>query len=279
MTLAQICSDLEIEIVPVQKHPGPGQTTAASTLQEILDRRGAGHLAQVVRTITETENRTRARIDAFALYAISDIMVAHPQWADSGLRWYEIFDTIDLGAIQRQAKANRGAVQQRHGVATLLYRELADVFAIDFPPPKTHAQRREEREAAKAAIAKRRTDAIEAKVELGRQLAALRDATPNNKRFGNLVRKQFDIHDSLFVGEVQRVARRYGDRPDVTGRVRNWHVLVALASPYLQESGRREFEAKIAAGEKVTAKSIAAAAGPRKNSRPSNIATIRAAGQ
>jgi hypothetical protein len=85
--------------------PGPGQTTAQETLQAILRDHVEGHLIQLLRTFTATENKN-ARIDSFALYAISDPIVAHPEWADSGLRWLEVFDRIDLGEIQRQAKLN-----------------------------------------------------------------------------------------------------------------------------------------------------------------------------
>jgi hypothetical protein len=84
-------------------------------------------LIQLLRTFSETENEN-ARIDAFALYAISDLMVAHPEWADSGLRWLDVFDRIDLGEIQRQAKLNRSTVPQREGIATMLFRELSDAF-------------------------------------------------------------------------------------------------------------------------------------------------------
>jgi hypothetical protein len=120
---------------------------------------------------------------------------------------------------------------------------------------------------------------IRKRIELGLQLAELRDATPNNKRFGNIVRKQFDIHDSPFVGELQRVARIYGDRQDVTDRVRNWHVLVALASPYLPQPARREFEEMILAGKHVTAKSVAASrAAKRRGGRPSKAAITQEAG-
>ena len=56
-------------------------------------------------------------------------MVAHPEWADSGLRWLEVIDRIDLGEIQRQAKLNRNTVPQREGIATMLFRELSEAFA------------------------------------------------------------------------------------------------------------------------------------------------------
>jgi hypothetical protein len=63
-------------------------------------------------------------------------MITHPEWADTGLRWLEVFDRIDLGEMQRQAKANRDAVPQRHGIATMLFRELSAAFAGDPPTAK-----------------------------------------------------------------------------------------------------------------------------------------------
>jgi hypothetical protein len=97
--LARICAGVGVEIIPIDKGtPRPGQTTAKATLRKILAERGEGHLVQLLRTFMETENNG-TRIDAFALLAISDIMVAHPEWADSGLRWLDVFDRIDLGEI------------------------------------------------------------------------------------------------------------------------------------------------------------------------------------
>jgi hypothetical protein len=245
--LASICADLGIEIVPPNaRQPGPGQTTAKATLQGILTRYGEGHLILLLRTFTETENRTGARIDEFALYAISDIMIAYPQWADSGLRWFDVWDGINLAAIQREAKANRDAVPQRWGIGTLLYRELHAAFAHkpDVAPPKqTARQQREAMAAAKARI-------VESRVELGLKLAALRDTTPSNKRFGGLVRERFGLDDSLHVAEMMRVARRYGDRPEICGNV-GWRTLVELASTATPEAQRREIEARIMAGERL----------------------------
>lgn len=131
--LAAICADVGVEIVPTTRMPGPGQTTARSTLQRILRDHGEGHLIQLLRTFVETENSVGARIDAFAIFAVNDIILAHPEWASSGLRWLEVFDRIDLGEIQRVAKANRDAVPQRQGIATMLFRELSAAFAENHP--------------------------------------------------------------------------------------------------------------------------------------------------
>ncbi len=102
------------------------------------------------------------------------------------------------------------------------------------------------------------------KLELGRRLAEIRDNTPSNTKFGHLARHQFDLHDPAEVAEMIRVWKSYGNRPDITKKVRNWGVLVALSSPSLPEPVRRQFETKILAGNNVTAKSIAVKAATRK---------------
>jgi hypothetical protein len=81
-------------------------------------------------------------------------------------------------------------------------------------------------------------------------LATLRDATPNNRRFGRLVREQFDLHNSLEVAEMMRIARLYGERPEIYSNV-SWHALVELASSATSEAECQKFEAKISAGERV----------------------------
>lgn len=256
MRLSGICADIGVEILPTTATIRAGQTSAVSTLQNILEDRGEGHVIQLLRTFTETENH-RARIDTFALYAISDIIVAYPAWADSGLRWLEVFDCIDIAAIQRQAKANRAVVPQRWGVGTLRYIELSAAFAQKpdvAPPRKTARQEREELAAKKASIVERRID-------LGRQLAELRDVTPDNRAFGAIVRQRFDLHDANGVGAMIRVARAYGDRSEIYRTV-GWRTLVALASDGTPDSVRRNVEARIFAGKRVNGAEIIRARTP-----------------
>ncbi|MBT1516828.1 hypothetical protein KIP88_41215 [Bradyrhizobium sp. SRL28] len=162
-----------------------------------------------------------------------------------------MFDGIDIAAAQRQPKLNRDVVPQRYGVATLIHRELNAAFAEkpDVAPPKQSAiQRRLELAAAKVRL-------VEQNIELGLKLAALRDTMPSNKKFGAAVRKQFDLHDSLYVAEVMRVARRYGDRPEIYRAV-GWRTLVELASTTTPEALREKLEARILAGERVNGAEI-----------------------
>jgi hypothetical protein len=155
-------------------------------------------LPNSTRTLSQ-ENRG-ARIDVFANYAISDLMVARPAWADSGLKWFEVFDKVDIAAAQRQAKLNRDVIPQRYGVASVLLNELHREFEPPAPPkPNRKAEAAAARATRDAALLAR----IESRLELGRKLVALRDATPSHRKFGRAVRKQ-GFHDPQDVAEMQR---------------------------------------------------------------------------
>jgi hypothetical protein len=138
-------------------------------------------------------------------------MVSRPAWADSGLRWFEEFDRVDIAAIQRQAKLGRDVVPQRFGVTSALFRELHSAFV----PPKPAKQSKKARLAAeKASATAARIAGIERKIEMGRQMVALRDKTPCNKMFGRLRSKYYDV-DTVAACELMRVARLYGARPEI----------------------------------------------------------------
>jgi hypothetical protein len=68
------------------------------------------------------------------------------------------------------------------------------------------------------------------KMDLGRMLAALRDTIPNNREYGAAVRKRFGLNNALEVAEMARVARRYGDRPEIFRNAgwRTWWKLARL---------------------------------------------------
>jgi hypothetical protein len=56
--LPKICADLGLEILPTNKAPGPGQTTAGATLHAIYRAHGEGHLVMLLRTLLETEGNS-----------------------------------------------------------------------------------------------------------------------------------------------------------------------------------------------------------------------------
>jgi hypothetical protein len=55
------------------------------------------------------------------LWAVSDLIAAHPQWAGRVSDWLAAFDKVDLGQLRAFAKLNVGAVKVRHGLAALLF--------------------------------------------------------------------------------------------------------------------------------------------------------------
>ncbi|MEH2565673.1 hypothetical protein [Bradyrhizobium sp. AZCC 2289] len=123
----KICAELGLEILPTNKKPGPGQTTAGATLHAIYRGHGEGHLIMLLRTLLESEGGSE-HVNEFTLMGISDVMLAHPEWPSKGLAWLEAFDKVDLGDIREQARRNRQAVPQRHGIANALHRELSEMF-------------------------------------------------------------------------------------------------------------------------------------------------------
>ena len=127
---------------------------------------------------------------------------------------------------------------------------------ILFPPqpePVRAPSKKERLEADKKATVEANRRIVEKKIELGRKLAALRDATPNNRRFGRAVRERFNLHDAQEVGGMMRVARLYGERPEIFRNV-SWHALTELASSATSEAAK--FEARILAGERVNGAEI-----------------------
>jgi hypothetical protein len=123
----RLCAELGLEILPTNKKPGPGQTTAGATLHGVHRAHGEGHLIMLLRTLLESEGGSE-HVNEFTLMGISDVMLAHPEWPAKGLAWLEAFDKIDLGDIREQARRNRDAVPQRHGIASALHRELSAMF-------------------------------------------------------------------------------------------------------------------------------------------------------
>jgi hypothetical protein len=119
------------------------------------------------------------------------------------------------------------------------------VRRILFPPqsePVRAPSTKERIAAGKQATAAANRRIVEQRIELGRKLAALRDTIPSNQKFGWAVRKQFGLDDPLHVAEVMRVARMYGDRPEIFSNA-SWHALKELASSATSEAERHKFEA------------------------------------
>lgn len=125
--LASICEELEIRVIPNPKHRGPMETKAVETMERILRDQGYGHLKMVLMSVVETPNNKRELV-APVIWAISDLIRAHPTWAERAGDWFAALDNISLGDIRAMAKANRRAAKPRDAIATMLFGHLRPTF-------------------------------------------------------------------------------------------------------------------------------------------------------
>lgn len=176
-----------------------------------------------------------------------------------GLALVEAFDQIPLLRIVDMMRELEYFRQSDAVLAlsTILRNKLRRILtpADQVKPPS----KKEQLAAAKAHATSVRLKQIEHNLELGRQMAALRDNIPaNNGDFARALR-QFDYRDRQAASEMVRVARRYSGRRDIIEKAANWRVLVQLSSSTLPASTREAFERRIAAGEIVRANEIVVA--------------------
>lgn len=125
--LASILESLDIRVVHRNAYREPMDTHAAETMQRIMDRYGDGHLVMVLRSIAETVNNKRELV-APTLWAVSDTINAHPDWAAS-TDFLDALDAIDLGIVRQIAKENRHGSPLRHAINTMIYLHLREKFA------------------------------------------------------------------------------------------------------------------------------------------------------
>jgi hypothetical protein len=121
----------------------------------------------VLRTIVESEGNSGELI-ADIIFAISDIVRAHPRWVDLGLAWLEAFDKIKLASIRRVAKAT-AAAPLHSAVMVLLCAELERLLG----PSKLPKPPRIKRE-PKPPASLTRVPGVEKNIALGLELLALR---------------------------------------------------------------------------------------------------------
>ncbi|MGB3490967.1 MAG: hypothetical protein WBA37_15430 [Xanthobacteraceae bacterium] len=96
-------------------------------MYDILEARGEAHLRFVLLTIVESENNRNALYGPL-IWAISDRVIANPEWAETGSKWLEAFDRIDLNDVWDRARACGGATPRRHAASTILHELLRPIF-------------------------------------------------------------------------------------------------------------------------------------------------------
>src|SRR5664279_5634547 len=105
--LSSLLSELEIEVIGLQRYRGPGATMATACLESILKQYGYAHLKFVLMSIAETRSNARELV-APVIWAISDLIRAHPAWADRATDWFDAFDRVDLAKLRTIAKRVNG---------------------------------------------------------------------------------------------------------------------------------------------------------------------------
>jgi hypothetical protein len=118
--LTSLLDELEIKVVALQSYRGPGATMAIACMESIFRKYGYGHTKLVLMTIAETRTNDRELV-APTIWAISDLIRAHPAWADRATEWFEAFDKVDLRQLRAFARHNKAAVPPRAAIATLLF--------------------------------------------------------------------------------------------------------------------------------------------------------------
>jgi hypothetical protein len=261
----QLFESLEIEYIPSSeaRRRGPRSTCCGNVVQRLILKHGLPHAVIVLKTIIETEGN-KGELIADVIHAISDLIRAHPRWVGLGGIWLEAFDQISLAQVRRTAKAT-GVQPLRDAIMTLLCVELDRILGPSKLPkaPKPIRTKRE----PKPPRSVTRIPEIEKNIALGNELLTLRAATASNSRFGRQVRKRFPDVDQRQTSQTMRVARLYAGRPDVW-RAASWRTLIELASPKMSSSVRQALEAKILAGQSVSAPEIRRARGPLKGGSP-----------
>jgi hypothetical protein len=259
----QLFDDLGIKTVRAyyqKAGPGPLQTAAAAVVARMIRNRGLPHATLVLRAIAESSDANRHALIADIIEAVSDLIIGHPRWAGTGLALLEAFDSIDLVGIRKIAKAAK-IRPLRAGIATLVAVELERLLGPSAlpKPAKVKIDR-------KPPARLTRVPGVEKNIALGLELMALRSAIKGNSAFGRQMRRQFDV-DAQHAAEVMKVARVYGSRPEIFSRL-SWNALLHLASPALSAAAREALEARIRAGEAISATEIRAARGPLKPTGP-----------
>jgi hypothetical protein len=257
----RLCRQLEIKIINTADRPGPMRTSAVNTIRRMLAERGQEHIVVVLRAITEGNPANRTMLREDVIRAISDIVRAHPGWPERGGTWLEAWDSVDLVQIRHSAKAS-GIRPLRFAIGAMVCLRLTEILGPSvLPKPKPVKAKRE----PKAPRSHGRIPEIERNIVLGLQLLELRAKTKSNREFGRERNRLFDI-DGQHAGEVMKVARAYGTRPEIYSRL-SWDALVHLSSPSLPAAARVALEHGIVAGERIGASEIRAARGALKARR------------
>jgi hypothetical protein len=247
------------------------ETNCLGIVARLIRKFGLPHATITLRTIVESKGNESALIADIA-DGVSDLILAHPRWANLGLPFVEAFDQISLAEVRKAAKQT-GVRPLRAAITTLVCIELTKILGPSRPPKPPKPAR--VKLLPKPPRALTRVHEVEKNVALGMDLIALRATIKSNCAFGRQVRRRFEV-DAQHSCEVMKVARAFGTRPEIYRRL-SWEGLLQLSSPTMPAPVRQRLEARILAGEKIVASDIVRARGTLKTGRPRRPADQSAA--
>jgi hypothetical protein len=220
-----------------------------------------GKVILTIRCILESSGNEGALIGPI-VSAVSSCVT--PELTNRGLQLIEAFDRIPLVSILETMRSLDvfGANSLGHYYSIAIRNKLAAIMQpTDRPASKPVRVKRQ----PKPPRSVTRIPEIEKCIALGVELLRLRAGIPSNSRFGQAARSRGI--DQLRASQVMRAARLYADRPEIYRAV-SWRTLLELSSPQMSPAVRQAFEARVIAGQKLTAPEIRRARGPLRGGSP-----------
>jgi ParB-like nuclease domain len=101
--IAHVCACADVELLRYPVAVGkqrPGQTMAAGAIAGCLKRYGEATLIAALQCVTRTSNNKTGALSARMIKALCAVLHGNPAWLDQGAALLEVFDSIDLMAIQ-----------------------------------------------------------------------------------------------------------------------------------------------------------------------------------
>jgi hypothetical protein len=101
--IAHVCACADVELLRYPVAVGkqrPGQTMAAGAIASCLKRYGEATLIAALQCVTRTSNNKAGALSARTIKALCFVLHRNPSWLDQRAALLEVFDSIDLMAIQ-----------------------------------------------------------------------------------------------------------------------------------------------------------------------------------
>jgi hypothetical protein len=164
-------------------------------------------------------------------------MLAYPAWPETGLRWIEAFDDIDLMHLHKLVRPLKPKEPARSTIAGMLVERLHPVFC----PPKIKPPKK---------VYEPKKPPNGARIAIEQGLFLLQHKGPHaNSPISRIGYAEFGLAAGE-CGQVINAARLYGDRQDLVARLSR-EALFRLSAPIVPAGVRQAIEGRLAAGERL----------------------------